>query len=220
MDQQERQGTATLSRPGLDAGGAIGRTAFDSVTVHLNLRPGALGTPLPEVIAAVRRLLGLRLPGDDGENLAWQDFDTEARNCYERIKAIDPTHGQLRLFLAYLSSYFHELRHAHDLSLTAYGLDVLFLLLNVYQNLPALLSALAEWQAAHPEKLIPLPLRGHEALLPGLSKDTTGLLYKFAEVDDRVKAPSRGIARRRSRLFVGDSPAGGGRDRCANRLLA
>jgi hypothetical protein len=113
--------------------------------------------------------------------------DEEARACYARIKALDPTGLQLRLFLAYLSGYFHELRHAHDLSVTTYGLDALFLLLNVYQNLPAILSHLATWQAKHPGDLIPLPIRGDDALLRDLPEDVARVITKYAEVNDRLR---------------------------------
>jgi hypothetical protein len=177
-----------MSMLGLDDGASIGRTALESLIVHLNLKPGSLGAPAPEVITAVRSLVGLRFPGDEGDDVTWEQFDSEARAHYTRIKAIDSTGLQLRLFLAYLSGYFHELRHAHDLSVTGYGQDALFLLLNIYQNLPAVLSNLAEWQVKHPGILIPLPVRRHEAFWPELSSDVIQVLVKYAEIDDRVRA--------------------------------
>jgi hypothetical protein len=62
-----------MNIPGLDDGGSVGRIALDNLTVHLNFKPGSLGTPVPDVVAAVRRLVGLRLPGDTGDDVVWEE---------------------------------------------------------------------------------------------------------------------------------------------------
>jgi len=137
---------------------AFGATIQDNLTILIDLDQSVLGPISKQVSLAVRHLCGLIFPDDDLELLNLDDFYEVAKDYYEQIKYIDPTGRQMMSFLACLSGYYHELRHAHDLLATGYGQELIFTSLNCYQNLPALLTALADWLAQDERRRIPLPI--------------------------------------------------------------
>lgn len=153
----------------LEAFSGFGITLQDNLTILIDLDHNGFGCPTPPVVDAVRHLCGLLLPGDELQPLNADTYYQVAREYYDRIAREDATDRQLLIFLAYVSGYFHELRHAHDLLASTYGQGFLFQRLILYQNTPALLGALADWQSENPEGSIPIPIGAGLDQLRGLS---------------------------------------------------
>lgn len=142
----------------LYAPSAYGATLQDNLTVLIDLDHSAFGHPTEDVGLAIRHMCGLALPADNLSPLTFDDYDEVAKDYYERIGREDPTGQQLLIFLIYVSGYFHELRHAHDLIGTTYGQEVLYQKLNLYHNTPYVLEAFAHWLEEDPKRRVPLPL--------------------------------------------------------------
>jgi hypothetical protein len=126
---------------------AFGVTTEENLALLINLDSSGLGPTSPLVANAVRHLCGLFLKDDELKPIPIDDYYAVARDYYERIGREDKTGVQALSFLSYVSAYFHEIRHVHDLLATNYGQTVLFKNLNYYQNLPTIIAGLAEWQA-------------------------------------------------------------------------
>jgi hypothetical protein len=171
----------------LNEASAFGQLTHDSLAISINLDQNGLATPELYTATAIRHLLGLLMPSDDLQPIAWDQFDRVAKEYDHAITERDPSGRQRLVFHAYLSGYFHELRHAHDLLGTVYGQEVLFQLLNCYQNAPALLGALASWQLKNPSRRVPIPLHKYVDELPDLPNEIVNLVRRYEEVYDSIR---------------------------------
>jgi hypothetical protein len=168
----------------LNASSAFGVTAQENVTIFMDLDQSSLGKTPKLVASAVRHLCGLNTPEDAVEPLSFDDYDEVARQYYGTIIQSDRTGKSALIFLSYLSTFFHELRHAHDLLATSYGQDILFLTLNCYQNVPGLLAELTKWQNKGLERNIPLPLSHiNNTELPTFVRDVA---TRYLDVKNRI----------------------------------
>lgn len=171
----------------LNNSSAFGLTIQDNLTVFVNLDKSLLGETEPYVISAVRHLCGMLLPDDDYEQINLDDYYEIAQRYFKSIKEKDRTGQQLRIFLSYLSGFFHEIRHSHDLLATTYGQDFLYVKLNCYQNIPIVLSSLEEWQLKHPNKRIPIPLKDSLGNFKDLPAEVYSLLNHYIKMNDKIK---------------------------------
>lgn len=168
----------------LHSSSAFGTTIQDNLTILIDLDHSAFGPTSKLVSSAVRHLCDFVFPEDDLEPVTINNFDEIAKDYYKQMKYLDPTGTQLLTFLAYLSGYYHELRHVHDLLSTTYGQDLLFRTLNCSQNTPALLSTLADWQIRSKGRRIPLPIS--ESL--DLPKNIKRLLHYYDKTRSDIRA--------------------------------
>lgn len=158
---------------------AFGVTTPDSLTLLINLDDSIFGPTSPEVAAAVSHLCGFYQPGEGQKRIPADSYYQVAKDYYERFRRADPSGAQSLSLLCYVSAYFHELRHVHDLMSTAYGQIVLFTNLNYYQNMPGLVAGLSKWQDAHPNTNIKLPLGSHLSELEEIHADIRKLILQF-----------------------------------------
>lgn len=165
---------------------AYGITSQDNLSLLIDLDSSSLGSTPKLVVKAVRHLCGLTLPDEDIKPIPFDDYYETAREYYDEIKMSDKTGRNLLIFLSYVSTYFHEIRHVHDLLSTAYGQDILFQNFNLYQNAPSLAVALEDWQSQNPQHLIPLPILGNMDLLPGLPEDTLRLISRYSTLAEQI----------------------------------
>jgi hypothetical protein len=167
---------------------AFGQTTHDSLAISIDLDHNGLAEPAPETVLALRHMTGLILPTDALEPVTMKNYDHTAREYFKRLQANDPSGTQGRIYLSYLSGYFHELRHAHDLMGTVYGQEILFGMSKAYMNLSALLHALATWQRAHPEDPISLPLRRHVDELVGLDSKVAEMVRRYSKQVEDIRS--------------------------------
>jgi len=158
---------------------AFGVTTQDAVTILVDLDHSALG-PTPEIVSsAVRHLCGFSLPGDKFHSITVGDYYDVANDYYAQIKSQDRTGKDTLIFLAYLSAYYHELRHAHDLLATNFGQSVILANLNYYQNLPGLIRGLITWQTKSTNRSVPLPLYDNMGVLADAPDSVRELLTRY-----------------------------------------
>jgi|GEM_PF-5179886 len=141
------------------------------------------------VTEATRCLTGLILPDDKLEHVPVRSrkYSEIARKYYTSIKKSDPSGEQARTFLMLVSTYLHELRHAHDLLGTWAGQEMLRMSRDCYQNIVALLEGLKEWQI-HSQRPIPLPLPSDGEGMEGLSPDVKKLIARSRKTKDIQRA--------------------------------
>ena len=167
---------------------AFGAALQDNFTILLNLDQSCMGTPSDEVKSAVRHLCGLITPEMNLEPIHPDNYYEAAKTYYDQIKASDPTRRQLSIFLLMFSSYYHEIRHAHDLMATTFGQDILFGMMNCYQNTPAVLTELTNWLSADLSRRIPLPLKDNISECNGISSDIVRIIDKYNEFFSELQA--------------------------------
>jgi hypothetical protein len=166
----------------LDAPSHFGSTPGENLTVFVNLDHGIAGRPRSDVVGAIRHLCGYLLPGDRQAHVLPQHFVEGARSYYRAIRATDASGVATLDFLAHVTTYFHEIRHAHDLLATCYGQDVLFRTANICQNVPVMLWQLGQWQAADGSRHIPIPLRGNLDGLAGIDPAFRRLMQAYEKL--------------------------------------
>jgi hypothetical protein len=180
-----------MSLTPLYSSSAFGVTSPDSLTLLINLEHSALGPTVPEVANAVRHLCGLLFADEELKPIPTDDYYEVARNYYEKFRRDDPSGAQSLSLICYVSTYFHELRHVHDLLSTKYGQLVFFKNLNFYQNAPSLAVGLAEWQERNPSNKIPLPITPYLSELPGLPEDICKLVTRYPKLHEDIGALQR-----------------------------
>jgi len=178
----------------LNSSARFGTTVLESLTVLINLDYSAMGRTPKEVAAAVRHVCGIALPDDNFPPLNIENFYETVQQYYANFNQGDSSGRNAKIFLCYFSSYFHELRHVHDLIGSRSGQLIFYNAFRVSQNMPVILARLWEWQEKNMDARIPLPLAPWLHLLPGLSEDVgrafkewsrSGDIYRtFNEPDD------------------------------------
>jgi hypothetical protein len=167
---------------------AFGATTQDTLNILINLDHSSMGPTPKRVSLAVRHLCGLLMPSDELKPIRHEEFYEVAREYYQQIKSADRSGTELLIFLAYVSGFFHEIRHVHDLLATTYGQDLLVVCLNYYQNTPALVHALHAWLEKDTTRRVPLPLAGNLDRLPGFPDDFKELVAQFPKKKADIKA--------------------------------
>src|SRR5262245_9477075 len=124
----------------------------------MDLDEGPFGAIKPKVALAIRKLTGITLGEPDFLPAAFDDYYDIARDEYARLHRYDPSWRDGLTLLTYVSTFFHELRHVHDLMTSKYGQELVFRHLNLYQNGFVILNALWAWQSENPAGTIPLPI--------------------------------------------------------------
>jgi len=169
-----------MSLSPLYSSSAFGVTTPDCLTLLINLDNSIFGPTSKEVAAAVSHLCGFYEPGEQRKPILADSFYQLANDYYERFRRSEDTSGNQSLsFICYVSAYYHELRHVHDLLSTAYGQSVLFTNLNYYQNMPALVAELSKWQESHPTRSIKLPLRADAFEMTDIDDNIRKLISQF-----------------------------------------
>ena len=175
----------------LHAPSPFGATATDSLSVLIDFDDGPLGALPDHVVSAVRRFTGLQLGDPQFEIARYDDYEVQAREQYAELERGDPSGRDSLLFAVYLSTYFHELRHVHDLLSTTYGQEGFFHLFNHYQNTGSLLEALTDWSAKGDGRRIPLPVAGDAGLWGELPQPLHELLRRDRELTERLEDMNR-----------------------------
>ncbi|NIF80981.1 hypothetical protein F3J20_26980 [Paraburkholderia sp. Cy-641] len=153
----------------------------DSLAIYIDFdRLGLESTPAA-VSQAVQRLLGLH--GPDETLRSESRFNEAARDYFEHFKKIDPSDRTVGIFLAYLSCFFHEARHSHDLMSTIVGQRILRQYFVHYKNVPKLQRKLKDWQSRNASQPIPLPLSRHAPSMNGIDQDVLEFVSKYTELD-------------------------------------
>jgi hypothetical protein len=168
----------------LNSSARFGTTVLENLTVLINLDYSAMGRTPKEVAAAVRHVCGIPLTDDKLPPLNVDNFYETVQQYYARFKQDDPSGRNAKIFLCYFSSYFHELRHVHDLIGSRSGQLIFYNAFRVSQNMPIILSRLWDWQKKNPDALIPLPLAPWLHLLPGLSEDVREAFKEWSKSGD------------------------------------
>lgn len=168
-----------MSLTPLYSASAFGVTTPDNLMLLINLDESALGPTAPQVAKAVRHLCGLLFKDEELKPIPLDNYYEVAKNYYEECLRADPMGRQALSLLAYVSAYFHEIRHVHDLLSTAYGQAVLLKNFKFYLNVPSLIGALAEWQGQATGRVVPLPLAQTAAEVQGLPGDINTLLTLY-----------------------------------------
>lgn len=170
----------------LHSSSAFGTTIQDNLTILIDLDNSALGPTSEKVSSAVRHLCGIKFPNDEFESLNLDNFYEIAKDYYRQIKHLDPTGRQLLSFLSYLSGYYHELRHAHDLLATTYGQGLLHDTFDCYQNFPSVMTALSNWLSEDEGRRIPIPLSENLDLLADLPEDLKKLMSHYSKIRSNI----------------------------------
>ncbi|PDT83635.1 hypothetical protein CO669_33030 [Bradyrhizobium sp. Y36] len=191
---------------------AFGRALTDTLIIYLDLDQSALGPTPPEVGAAVCRLLGLRGPDialapeketvDDIYAIAHADLDRFQRN--------DPSGRAALIFVAYVSTFFHEARHVHDLLSTGFGLDILAAEFNYYQNALPLVGHLRKWQVST-SLSVPMPVAVDHPAIQSWTPRAARLIEGYTTLASRLEragAPDRGIYGWMSNIHLLEASAG------------
>jgi hypothetical protein len=125
---------------------------------------------------------------DELKPIPIDDYYDVAREYYQQIKSADSSGTELLAFLSYVSGFFHEVRHVHDLLATTYGQDLLLTCLNYYQNTPSLLVLLHEWLKKDTTRRVPLPLARNLDSIPDFPDDLKRLVVRFHEKQADIRA--------------------------------
>jgi hypothetical protein len=136
----------------LNSSARFGTTVLENLTVLINLDYSAIGRTPKDVAAAVRHVCGIDLPDDDLPAL-----NETVQRYYTGFMQNDPSGRNAKIFLCYFSSYFHELRHVHDLIGCRSGQLIFYNAFRVPQNMPVILARLWDWQEKNPD----VPIRFH-----------------------------------------------------------
>jgi hypothetical protein len=80
------------------------------------------------------------------------------------------------------------LRHAHDLVSTTYGQDLLFNRFNLYQNLPFILSKMADYVSLGPNRKVGLPISSDNAFIDFASPEIGEITTRFRKFNDNLAA--------------------------------
>ena len=169
--------------PSLYASGALGSTLQESMTILLDLDHFGDRRVPDDVAAAVAHVTGFRLPGEKLPAINFDNFDTTARDYFNKIET---HHGEemAAVYVAFVTGYFHEMRHAHDLLSTKYGLDLLSSTFNLYRNTPELLMGLERWCTEDQRRFVPLPIGKVRDDYP---ETVRGILVRHQKLDERLR---------------------------------
>ncbi|MEP4989571.1 MAG: hypothetical protein ABJV68_18060 [Paracoccaceae bacterium] len=161
------------------ASSSFAQLSPDTITAFIDLDRNGLGSTSKGVSDEVKRLCGLCLPSDQLPKVPLNEYYDQCVEARARIKkdARDPR-ADLQ-FLCYFSGFFHELRHAHDLLSTTYGQDLFFNRLNLYQNLPAMLSLIATHQKDNPMSSVGIPILNDDIAKIALGQDFEKIITKY-----------------------------------------
>jgi hypothetical protein len=190
----------------------FGQALTDSLIIYLDLDQSGLGPTPPEVGAAVSRLLGLTspditMPTDTGPV---GDIYAAARTDLDRFKRNDPSGRTASIFVAYVSTFFHEARHVHDLLSTGFGLDSLAAQVNYYQNALPLAGRLRKWQT-DTGSCIPMPVAADHPAIQSWNPQAARLVERYGSLASRMEragAPDRGIYGWMSNIHLLEASAG------------
>jgi hypothetical protein len=152
------------------------------LTLLINLDHSIFGPTPPEVAAAVSHLCGFFEPDEERKLIPADDYYQVAKDYYDGFLRSDPSGEQSLSLLCYLSAYYHELRHVHDLMSTTYGQTVLFTNLNYYQNMPSLVAELSHWQERYPTRSIKLPLGPNLSEMKDIDENLRKLILQFPQI--------------------------------------
>jgi hypothetical protein len=187
----------------LHSSARFGTTLQENLTILIDLDYSAFGPTPKSVAAAVRHVCGILLPGESLPPLTTDNLYETVQEYYKKFKNDDSSGKAAQAFLCYFSSYFHEIRHVHDLLGSRSGQYVFYNSFRVSQNMPVLLNHLWDWQTANPSGRVPLPLAPWLHLVPELPADvgtvfkewakSTELFRQFYEVD-RYSPGNIGVA--------------------------
>ena len=172
----------------LHSSARFGTTVQENLTVLMDLDYSALGATPKEVSKAVRHVCGLLLPGDNLRPLTTDDYDRAVQDYYAKFLRDDPTGRSAQIFVCYFSCYFHELRHVHDLLGSRSGQLLFYNAFRVIQNMPTLLNMLWDWQKAHSEKRIPLPLAPSLDLVADLPPGVNAMFSEWSKTSSIFKS--------------------------------
>ena len=176
----------------LQSSRALGVTSSDSLVIFLDLDQSAFGRTAAPVAAAVRQACSIILPDDPFAATPVENFYDLAAQKYAELRQGADGLRNAATYVAYLSTFFHEIRHVHDLLSTIYGQEVFFKMFNCAQNAPALLARLKEWVASGNDRVILAPLGRNIARLEGLDAEITKVIVHYekslSDIDDFGRA--------------------------------
>lgn len=167
----------------LNESASLGRTTQDTLSITIDFDAAQLGGVELQTEKAIRHVIGLARPEHNAEPIEWSEWDETIRRYSDQILQADSTGKQHDLYLLFVSGFIHEMRHAHDLLASCYGQDFLFLALNCYQNVPALLENLKLWQVSQ-KKAIPVPLPIEFEVL---SPDSQRIVKRYREIIESMR---------------------------------
>lgn len=179
----------------LDSSGGFGRALSDSLVIYLDFDQSGLGPTPPEVAAAACRLLGISESESGPRPHSVGDIYHLAQEDFERFERDDPSGRSALLFVAYVSTFFHEARHVHDLLSTGFGVDILAAHNNYYQNALPLAGGLRQWQEGKGTS-IPLPIDLRHAAVASLNPRMATVIERYRSLAARFEhagAPGSGI---------------------------
>lgn len=163
---------------------SLGRITHDTLSVTIDFDGSQLGKMAPLTERAIRHVIGLSRPDEGVSEIKWEEWDTIMRQYSKQIMADDPSGKQHTLYLLYVSGFIHEMRHAHDLLGSCYGQEVLFLLLNSYQNVPFVIEDLKQRQKATGRPIsLPLVLGRDQ----GLDATSEQVVRRYRESISRIQ---------------------------------
>jgi hypothetical protein len=196
----------------LASSAAFGQALTDSLVIYLDLDQSGLGPTPPEVGAAVRRLLGLTGPDRTmpADTEAIGNIYTTARADLERFQRDDPSGRTALIFVAYVSTFFHEARHVHDMLSTGFGLDILTAHFNYYQNAIPLAGHLRKWQG-DTGLPIPMPVAADHPAIQSWNPRAARMVEWYGTLTSRMEragAPDRGIYSWMSNIHLLEASAG------------
>lgn len=196
----------------LASSASFGQALTDSLIIYLDLDQSGLGPTPPEVGAAVCRLLGLTDPDRTtrADAKSTDDIYAAAHADLERFQREDPSGRAALIFVAYVSTFFHEARHVHDLLSTGFGLDLLAAQFNYYQNALPLAVHLREWQTDTSER-VPVPIPADHPAIRSWVPQAVHLVERYRSLGSRMEragAPDRGIYAWMSNIHLLEASAG------------
>lgn len=154
----------------------------------MDLDRSALG-PTPRLVSdQVKRFCGLQLPEDNLPVVKLESYYDECIGAREKIRRDCAEPDADIQFISYLSGYFHELRHAHDLLSTTYGQDLFFNRLNLYQNVPFMLSKAADFLEEYPDSKIGLPVLSDKKFMEFASPHIVEITSRSQKLSENLAA--------------------------------
>lgn len=124
-----------------------------------------------------------------------EQWINKAFNCYSELGGYDSGEGVE--FAMLLSVFIHECRHVHDFRSTRIGAESLLRDLNTYCSSMLLVKRLREWQHAHPNEKLEIPITSeHLSRFSGEFVDIAQLVElawdRKRSLVHMLNAPSRG----------------------------